>query len=110
MHLLASPHAAKLAGVGTYRREQSNRELDMPWRAGQTQKRPSSQTLQARSLHEGRHPALARLPSDGTSVVRSMRSLGSRLQHPLHPSHVSRPQARVSKWRMIIDLLRELNN
>jgi hypothetical protein len=83
-----------MAGVGTYRRERTSREFDPPWRAGQIQKRPTPQTLQPRSLHEGRNPAPARLPSDGTSVVRSLRSMGARLQHPLRRPHIFCPKAR----------------
>jgi hypothetical protein len=47
-----------MAGVGAYRRELSCREFDpLAWRGGQIQKRPTSQTVQPRSLHARRHPA-----------------------------------------------------
>jgi hypothetical protein len=92
--LYATSCAAKMAGVGANRRELTSRKVDPPWRARQIRKRPTSQTLQPWSLHEGRYPASARLLSYGTSAVRSMmRSMGARLQHPLRLPHASRPQA-----------------
>jgi hypothetical protein len=37
-----------MAGVGAYRRERLSRKLDLPWRAGQIQKRPTYQAIQPR--------------------------------------------------------------
>jgi hypothetical protein len=77
LQLHASPCASKMAGVGAYRRERSSRESDPPWRAGQIQKRPTSQAIQPRSLREGRHSAPRRLPFYGTPTFRSMRGMGA---------------------------------
>jgi hypothetical protein len=84
----ASPRAATMAKVGAYRHERSIREFDPPRRAGQIQTRTTSQTVKPRSLHEGRHPPPARLPLHRSATLRSMRSLGTRLQHPLHLPHI----------------------